>query len=70
MPPKKIASSYGNKLGSSPAPKNKPRELTAIEKDLFKKHKHPAAHIAHMKRFLKAGRGCFADAHAYALKQK
>tara|TARA_R110000803_G_scaffold29344_1_gene67016 strand:+ start:786 stop:1022 length:237 start_codon:yes stop_codon:yes gene_type:complete len=67
---KKIASSYGNKLGSNPKPKNKSRELTAVEKDLFKKHNHSAQHIADMKRFLKAGRGCFADAHAFALKQK
>ena len=67
---KKIASSYGNKLGSNPKPKGKSRELTAVEKDLFKNHNHSAKHIAHMKKFLKAGRGCFADAHAFALKQK
>jgi len=77
MPPKscascdkKVASSYGSKLGSNPKPKNKPRALTSVENDLFKKHKFPKAHIDHMKKFLKAGKGCFADAHAYAMKQK
>ena len=70
MPPKKISSSYGNKLGSSPAPKNKPRQLTVIEKDLFKKYSFSPKHTADMKKFLKAGRGCWADAHAFALTQK
>ena len=47
MPPKgcsscdkKVPSKYGSKLGSNPAPKNKPRTLTSAENDLFKKHKH------------------------------
>jgi len=65
----KVESAYGNKMGSNPKPKNKARALTATELDLFKKHKHSKVHIAHMKKFLRAGRGCFADAHAFALKQ-
>ena len=75
MPPKgcascdkKIASSYGNKMGSNPAPKNKPRALTSAEVELFKKHKHSAKHVEHMKKFLRAGKGCFADAHVSATK--
>jgi len=66
----KHASQYGNKMGSNPKPKNKPRSLTATEVDLFKKHegKHSKKHIDYMKRFLRAGRGCFADAHKAAMK--
>ena len=67
---KKVESSYASKLGSNPKPKGKARELTAIEKDLLKNHKFPKKHIDDMKKFLKAGRGCFLDAHAHALKQK
>ena len=65
---KKVPSKYGSKLGSNPAPKNKARALTAAENDLFKKHNHSAKHVEHMKKFLRAGRGCFLDAHASALK--
>jgi len=64
----KTESAYGNKLGSNPKPKNKARALTATELDLFKKHKHSKVHIAHMKAFLRAGKGCYLDAHASALK--
>jgi len=75
MPPKKcsscdkVASSYGSKLGSNPKPTNKKRALTAAENDLFKKHSgHSAKHVAYMKTFLRAGRGCFADSHIAATK--
>tara|TARA_R110000772_G_scaffold42425_1_gene98577 strand:- start:432 stop:659 length:228 start_codon:yes stop_codon:yes gene_type:complete len=75
MPPKKcsscnIASKYGSEKGSNPKPNNKPRSLTVTEKDLFKNHKFSIKHLNFMKTFLKAGRGCFADAHKEALKQK
>ena len=64
------ASKYGSKEGSNPKPKNKPRALTTTEIDLFKKHEkmHSKKHIDHMKAFLKAGKGCFADAHKSAMK--
>ncbi len=74
MPPKKcsscdkVPSKYGSKLGSNPKPTNKKRALTAAENDLFKKHGHSAKHVAHMKTFLRAGKGCYLDAHASALK--
>ncbi len=76
MPPKgcsscdkKVPSKYGSKLGSNPAPKNKPRALTAAENDLFKKHSgHSVKHIAHMKAFLRAGKGCWLDSHVSATK--
>lgn len=64
-----VPSKYGNKAGSNPKPKNKSRALTATEVDLFKKHSNfSKKHIDHMKKFLKAGKGCFADAHKDALK--
>ena len=65
------ASMYGNKAGSNPKPKNKPRALTKTENDLFKKHTklHSKKHIDFMKRFLRAGKGCFADSHREALKK-
>ena len=74
MPPKKcsacdkVPSKYGSKLGSNPPPTNRKRALTAAENDLFKKHGHSAKHVAHMKAFLRAGKGCFLDAHASATK--
>ena len=75
MPPKcmscdkKVPSKYGSKLGSNPKPTNKKRALTAAENDLFKKHSgHSVKHVAHMKSFLRAGKGCFADAHNSATK--
>ena len=65
-----VPSKYGNKAGSNPKPKNKPRNLTPTEIDLFKKHnEHSKKHIEFMKRFLRAGKGCFADAHKEALKK-
>ena len=67
----KHASKYGSEMGSNPKPKNKPRKLTPTEVDLFKKHegKHSKAHINFMKAFLRAGKGCFADAHKEAMKK-
>ena len=64
------ASQYGSKMGTNPKPKNKARALTATETDLFKKHEkmHSKKHIDFMKRFLRAGKGCFADAHKAATK--
>lgn len=64
------ASKYGSKMGSNPKPKNKPRALTKTEEDLFKKHEkmHSKKHIDYMKRFLRAGKGCFADAHKEAMR--
>ena len=66
----KHSSQYGSKMGSNPKPKNKARALTATENDLFKKHEkmHSKKHIDFMKRFLRAGKGCFADAHKAAMK--
>jgi len=63
--PKHASSTPGN-----PKPKNKPRSLTPTELDLFKKHAklHSKAHINSMKAFMKAGKGCFADAHRHAMK--
>lgn len=65
-----VPSKYGSKAGSNPKPKNKPRALTATEEDLFKKHEkmHSKKHIDFMKRFLRAGKGCFADSHREAMK--
>ena len=64
------ASKYGSKMGSNPKPKNKPRALTKTEIDLFKTHsaKHSKKHIDEMKKFLRAGKGCFADAHKHAMR--
>lgn len=63
-------SKYGSKMGSNPKPKNKPRALTDTEKKLLKEHKahHTKKHMDHMIAFMKAGRGCFADAHRSAMK--
>ena len=67
---KNVPSQYGSKMGSNPKPKNKPRALTKAEEDLFKKHEklHSKKHIAFMKAFLRAGKGCFLDGHREALK--
>jgi hypothetical protein len=55
---------------SNPKPKNKPRALTATEEKLLKEvaPKHSKKHMDAMKAFMKAGRGCFADAHKHAMK--
>lgn len=55
---------------SNPKPKNKPRSLTATEEKLLREvaPKHTKKHMDHMKAFMKAGKGCFADAHKDALK--
>ena len=45
-------------------------KLSDKDKEELKKHgeKHSKKHIDHMKRFLRAGKGCFADAHLSAMK--
>lgn len=65
-----VPSKYGSKAGSNPKPKNKARALTVTEESLFKAHagKHSKKHIDFMKKFLRSGRGCFADAHREAMK--
>jgi hypothetical protein len=66
----KHASQYGSKMGSNPKPKNKPRSLTATEEKLLKEvaPKHSKKHMDFMRRFMRAGKGCFADAHKAAMK--
>lgn len=57
-------------MGSNPKPKNKPRSLTATEEKLLQEHKthHTKKHMDFMRRFMRAGKGCFADAHKAAMK--
>ena len=49
----------------------KPRQLKKEEVDLFKSHsKHYSKkHIDFMKKFIKAGKGCFSQAHKEAQKK-
>ena len=48
--------------------KNKPRALKKEEIELFKTHSkhHSKKHIDEMKKFIKAGKGCFSDSHKHA----
>ena len=66
-----VASSYGSKMGSNPKPSGKARDLTKTEKDLLKDHEkhHTKKHMDEMKKFMKAGKGCFADAHKHAMQK-
>ena len=50
--------------------KNKKRELKPEEKDLFNIHSkhHSKEHIAFMKNYIKAGKGCYSAAHKAASK--
>ena len=50
--------------------KNKKRELKPEEKDLFTIHAkhHSKEHIAFMKNYIKAGKGCYSASHKAALK--
>jgi hypothetical protein len=49
----------------------KPRALKKEEIDLFKTHSkhHSKKHIDFMKRFIRAGKGCFSEAHKAAQKK-
>jgi hypothetical protein len=50
--------------------KNKPRKLKKEEIDLFKTHSkhHSKKHIDEMKKFIRAGKGCFSMAHKEVMK--
>ena len=54
-----------------PMKKNKPRELKKEEKDLLKIHSKSFSkkHIEEMKKFMKAGKGCYSESHKHALKK-
>ena len=49
----------------------KPRKLTKAEMDLFKIHSkhHSKKHIEEMKKFIRAGKGCYSASHKHALKK-
>jgi len=49
----------------------KPRKLKKEEIDLFKTHSkhHSKKHIDAMKRFIRAGKGCFSESHKHAMKK-
>ena len=49
----------------------KPRQLKQEEKDLFKTHSknYSKKHIEEMKKFIKAGKGCYSASHKYAMKK-
>tara|TARA_R110002012_G_scaffold169543_1_gene333508 strand:- start:299 stop:460 length:162 start_codon:yes stop_codon:yes gene_type:complete len=48
----------------------KPRRLKKEEIDLFRTHSknYGKKHIDAMKRFIRAGKGCFSESHKYAMK--
>ena len=48
----------------------KPRKLKPEEIALFKTHAkhHSKKHIDAMKKFIRAGRGCFSESHKHAMK--
>jgi hypothetical protein len=50
----------------------KPRKLKKEEIDLFKTHSkhHSKKHIEEMKKFIRAGKGCFSQSHKFAMKLK
>lgn len=49
----------------------KPRALKKEEIDLFKTHSknYSKKHIEEMKKFIRAGKGCYSMAHKHALKK-
>lgn len=49
----------------------KPRRLKKEEIDLFKIHSKSFSkkHIEEMKKFIRAGKGCYSEAHKHALKK-
>lgn len=51
--------------------KPKPRKLKKEEIDLFKTHSkhHSKKHIEEMKKFIRAGKGCFSDSHKEVMKK-
>jgi len=51
--------------------KLKKRDLKTEEKQLFKTHSkhHTKEHITFMKDYIKAGKGCFSEAHKSAMKK-
>ncbi len=50
---------------------NKPRALKKEEIDLFKTHSksYSKKHIEEMKKFIRAGKGCFSESHKHAMKK-
>jgi len=54
-----------------PVKKNKPRALKKEEIDLFKTHSkhHSKEHIEEMKKYIRAGKGCYSEAHKYVSKK-
>jgi CO dehydrogenase nickel-insertion accessory protein CooC1 len=64
------------KMEKKSSPKKRPgatgraRALNATEKKLLKdiEGKHTKAHIKAMESFMKAGKGCFSQAHTFALR--
>ena len=60
-----------NKPLMKPVKKNKPRALKKEEIELFKTHSkhHTKKHIDEMKKYIRAGKGCFSDSHAHASKK-
>jgi len=52
-------------------PLMKPRKLKQEEIELFKTHSkhHSTKHIQEMKKFIRAGKGCFSAAHKHANKK-
>lgn len=51
--------------------KLKPRKLKQEEKDLLKIHSKSFSkeHIEEMKKFMKAGKGCYSESHKHASKK-
>ena len=49
----------------------KTRKLNQEEIELFKTHSksYSKKHIEEMKKFIRAGKGCFSDSHKHAMKK-
>ena len=62
---------YKKKSDTKKPMKNKPRKLKKEEIELFKTHSkhHSKKHIDEMKKFIKAGKGCFSESHKHATKK-
>tara|TARA_R110002012_G_scaffold20048_2_gene71431 strand:- start:1990 stop:2211 length:222 start_codon:yes stop_codon:yes gene_type:complete len=69
--PSHYKSKTNDKKKSETKKPNKARALKKEEIDLFKTHSkhHSKEHIEEMKKFIRAGKGCYSMAHKHANKK-
>ena len=62
---------YKSKSDNKKPVKNKKRALKKEEVELFKTHSkhHSREHIEEMKKYIRAGKGCFSMSHKHANKK-